>query len=136
MDVTCNIIIDLLPLYVAGECSQDTKRFVDEYLDAHPDLRQQVKQLSQNPLPNGIQERMTNNDEMKSLKKAKRLLRLRSTVLAFAIFFSLCPFSFGNIDGKSFFMITDSPKSAMIYGSIGIVFWVIYFIMRRRMSDL
>lgn len=136
MDVTRDIVIDLLPLYVAGECSQDTKHLVAEYLQTHPDLKQQAQQMAANLLPDTTPQRLKKDDELKSLQKTRRLLRLRSVLLAGAIFFSLVPFSFGNINGTTFFMLTDSPGSAMICGGIGIGFWFAWYILRRNMSDL
>ena len=134
MNITRDIIIDLLPLYVSGECSPDTKQLVDKYLKDHPDLGQRAQEIAANPLPAAIPRQLKNGDEIKSLKKTRKRLKVRSVILAFALFFSLVPFSFGKIDGRSFFMIMDSPNIAIAYGSIGIGFWIVYFMMRRKMS--
>ncbi len=136
MDITRDIVLDLLPLYVAGECSPDTKRLVAGYLQTHPDLKQQAQQIAANLLPATAPPRLKQDDELKSLQKTRRLLRLRSVLLAGAIFFSLVPFSFGNVNGISFFMLTDSPGSALIYGGIGLGFWIAWYLLRRKMSAL
>lgn len=135
MDVTRNVIIDLLPLYVANECSPDTQRLVEAYLETHPDLQQQAQQFAANLLPSTVPPELNREAELKSLKSTRRRLKLRSFLLGFAIFFSLVPFSFGKVDGVSFFMLTDSPVSALIYGSIGIGFWIAYFLLLRKMRD-
>jgi hypothetical protein len=136
MNVTKNIITDLLPLYYAEECSEDTKRLVEEYLQKNPEMKEQAKYFSQNPLPNQGPQHLTNNDEMKSLKKTRRLLKWRSSVMALAIFFSIAPFSFAYVQGKFYSMISESPVSALIYGGIGICFWITYFVVKRRTNSL
>jgi len=135
MEITRNVIIDLLPLYVAGECSPDTQHLVEAFLQTDPDLKQQAQQLAANLLPATVPPEFKSDAELKSLKKTRRRLKMRSFLLGFAIFFSLVPFSFGKVDGVSFFMLTDSPGSALIYGSIGIGFWIAYFLLRRRLRD-
>ena len=38
MTVTRDVILDLLPLYFAGQVSADTKTLVDEFLQTDPDF--------------------------------------------------------------------------------------------------
>jgi hypothetical protein len=136
MNITKNIINDLLPLYCSEECSNDTKLLVEEYLQKNPELKQQAKQFSQNLFLNHIPQNLNKEDEMKSLVKTQRILKSRSYIMGLAIFFSLAPFSFFYIHGKFYSVITDSPVSALIYSSIGICFWITYFIIKRRTNSL
>lgn len=136
MNITKNIIIDLLPLYYSEECSNDTKLLVEEYLQKNPEFKQQGKHFSQNSFPNNIPQNLNKEDEMKSLVKTRRLLKWRSSVMALAIFFSIAPFSFGYVQGKFYSMISESPTYALIYGSIGICLWIAYFVMKQKMNNL
>jgi len=136
MNVTKNIITDLLPLYFSEECSDDTKLLVEEYLQKNPELKQQAKNLSQNPFPDHIPQILKKEDEMRSLVKTRRLLKWRSSVMALAIFFSIAPFSFAYVQGKFYSMISESPTSALIYGGIGICFWITYFVIKRRTNSV
>jgi hypothetical protein len=131
MNITKDVITDLLPLYQAGEVSQDTQKLVDEYLRDHPDYTREVKTATKDPFPQAAIPK-PNLEELSSLRKAKRILNLRSTVMALAIFFSLCPFSFIKGTDGSYFLISESPNSAMIYGAIGLVFWGIWAMMKRQ----
>ena len=108
----------------------------NEYLQKNPEMKEQAKYYSQSPLPNQVPQHLTNNDEMKSLKKTRRLLKWRSSVMALAIFFSIAPFSFAYVQGKFYSMISESPVSALIYGGIGICFWITYFAIKRRTKSL
>ena len=47
MEITRSVIEDLLPLYVAGEVSEDTRKLVEEYLEKDESLVQFVQQLKE-----------------------------------------------------------------------------------------
>jgi len=56
MEVTRNVILDLLPLYLAGEVSADTATLVENYLEIDPELAKMTQQaaatgLSEVPIP-------------------------------------------------------------------------------------
>ena len=51
MNVTQNVIHDLLPAYLAGEASADTVTLVEEFLRLDPDLARTVEALRSTPLP-------------------------------------------------------------------------------------
>ncbi len=137
MNVTKNIITDLLPLYYAEECSEDTKRLVEEYLQKNPELKEQAKYYSQNPLPKQVPQSLNKNDEMKSLVKTRKLLKVRSFVMGLAILCSLAPFSFHVTEGKFYWlMLTTSTGSALIYGIIAIISWTVYFTLKRKTNSV
>ena len=43
MEINKNIIIDLLPMYLANEASPETRELVDKYLDSDEDLARIIK---------------------------------------------------------------------------------------------
>ena len=47
MDITRNVILDLLPLYLADEVSADTRALVDKYLESDPQLSNLAKQSAE-----------------------------------------------------------------------------------------
>ena len=136
MNITRDIINDLLPIYLSEECSQDTRQLVEEYLKSNPDFEKQVKQFNQNPLPNSLPKALGKEDEIKALRKARRLLKLRSYLMGFAIFFTLVPFSFLYIEGKTYWLLREAPYSAILYFILGAGFWIGYLIVKRKGSDL
>jgi uncharacterized membrane protein len=75
-------------------------------------------------------------DEARSLWAARRRIRRRSWVLGFAIFFSLAPFSFFAGSNQTWWMLRYAPKSALIYGVLGILGWIAYTMERRRSRTL
>ena len=46
MNVTREVILDLLPLYLAGEASPATRALVEEYLKQDSELAQRVREQS------------------------------------------------------------------------------------------
>jgi hypothetical protein len=135
MNITKEIISDLLPLYVANECSPDTRALVEDYLQRNPQEATALRRimstaLSETPLP------AARLDEIGSLREARRRLRLRSGLLATAIFFSLMPLSFCFTGEKTWWMLRDAPMSALAYGILGAAGWVAYAIERHRSRGL
>jgi hypothetical protein len=132
MNITKDVITDLLPLYQAGEISEDTRKLVEAYLHDHPDFAQDTKAATTTLFPKTAVVPKPNLEELSALRKAKRILRLRSTILALAIFFSLCPFSFIHTGDRSYFLFAESPQSALPYAVVAVIFWIIWVFMKRR----
>ena len=89
MEITRHVILDLLPLYQAGEASEDTRAIVEEYLQAHPELAAAAKQAVSDGLPGDIPVPITKEDQMEAYKEAKRLMLIRTVALAAIISSSL-----------------------------------------------
>ena len=135
MNVTKDIINDLIPLYAANECSADTRALVEDYLKQHPQQAGELQRIINAPAPGKVPP-ATSNDEVRAFQEARRRLRIRSTLMALAIFFSLAPLSFFSDGTRNRWMLRDAPGSALIYGAIGIVFWIMYALYRRRSRSL
>ena len=95
MEVTRNVVLDLLPLYVDGEVSADTRALVEAYLEIDPGLKKMARQLEKAALSDDIPVPLTKEDEMEAYKEAKRMMFLRTVVIALAVtFVSLCVLGF------------------------------------------
>lgn len=86
MKITKNIVCDLLPAYLAGEASADTRAVVEAYLAKDEELRQIVKAAGAYSLPAleapaGL--------EARSLKQTRRLLGRKNFWMGFALIFCL-----------------------------------------------
>jgi len=82
MKITRNVILDLLPLYLADEVSADTRALVENYLETDSELANVAKQLASMEKPREIPVPFSQNDEMKAYKKAKRRQFLYAIILA------------------------------------------------------
>ncbi len=80
--ITRNIILDLLPLYLANEVSADTRAFIDKFLETDPQLAKVVRQSLAIEDSEAIPVPLSQDDKIKSYKKAKRRIMLQTIVLA------------------------------------------------------
>lgn len=135
MNVTKEIINDLIPLYVANECSADTRALVDEYLQRNPQQAEELRRVMETSVPEAVPSTKS-LDEVRSFREARRRLRRRSWLMGFAIFFSLAPFSFVWTSGRVWWLMREAPASANVYAALGAVFWVIYAVERSRSRSL
>jgi len=82
VQITRNVILDLLPLYVADEASEDTRSLIEEYLENDPELADRARQLTMLDLDGSISVPLTKEDKMKAYLEAKRLMFWRTVILA------------------------------------------------------
>lgn len=82
MKITRNVILDLLPLYLADEVSEDTRALVEKYLKTDPQLAKVAKQSAATELPGDIPVPITQDDEMKAYQKAQRIIFLTTVIPA------------------------------------------------------
>lgn len=134
MKITQEVISDLLPLYFSGEASEDTIKLIETYFEENPEFAEKAKATESQIIKNEIPINLTKEDEMKSLNKTKKRIKLQSILIGFAIFFTIAPFSFAHVDDKFYVLLLDSPMTALIYGSIGILFWISYFVARNKVK--
>ena len=82
MRITRNVITDLLPLYTAGEASEDTVSLVREYLEKDPELAEMAREAEETGLPDDAPVPLTWEDKMEAYKEAKRLMLVRTIFIA------------------------------------------------------
>ena len=124
MKITRDVITDLLPVYLSGEASADTRTLIEEFLTENPEFAELIAEQNQPLEKTNIN--LPKENEMKTLENTKSLLRKRSLYLAFAIFFSLFTVSFKfGADGIQW-MWADSPIVAVVCLIVGVVMWVGY----------
>jgi hypothetical protein len=131
MNITKDIINDLIPLYFANECSADTRALVEEYLQRNPEQGDELRRIGNTSVPRAVPPGK-NLDEVRAFQQTRCRLRRRSWLMALAIFFSLAPFSFFSADGRSWWFLRDAPRAALVYAAIGLVFWILYAVERSR----
>ena len=89
MEITRNVILDLLPLYLADEVSADTRALVKEYLETDSELADFANQTETIELPKDIPIPLTKEDKMEAYREAKRYIFLRTAILAITISFTI-----------------------------------------------
>jgi hypothetical protein len=130
--LTRDVVKDLLPVYIAGEASADTKVLVEEFLRGDPELAALVHderaiEFLKQPVA------LPQDHEKKSLRQLKRLIKIQTWLLAGALLFSLVPLSIRLEQGSiTFLVLHDTPILAAVYWLIAAAFWLGYFLVRRR----
>lgn len=89
MEITRNVIRDLLPLYAANEVSADTRALVAKYLEQDPQLAAMARELSRTPGMGEIPTAMTSEHQLQAFREAKRLMFYRSLLWAGVVCFGL-----------------------------------------------
>ncbi len=82
MEITRNVILDLLPLYLANEVSVDTRALVEKYLETDSELANVARQLAHMEKPREIPVPLSQDDQMIAYRKAKRRQFLFAIILA------------------------------------------------------
>jgi len=88
MNLSKNVIRDLLPVYVAGEASEETRVLVEAALATHPDLRAEATTLGTVPESAGQPPATLGLD---TLKRTQELLRHRTLLVGLSVFLSTLP---------------------------------------------
>jgi hypothetical protein len=89
MEITRNVVLDLLPLYLADEVSADTRVLVEKYLNTDPELADLAEQSKSINLTADIPIPLTMEDKMEAYKEAKRLMFWRTVIIAVLVSFSI-----------------------------------------------
>jgi anti-sigma factor RsiW len=138
MNISRNVIQDLVPLYLADEASPDTRLLVEEFLAADPELAAEVARLkSSSPtqtLTGGNVVSLPQDHEAQTLARTRSALAHRSWNLGLAIAFTTFPCSFIFAHGHlQWMLIRDVPSAAMASLAAAAGFWVAFVIHSRRL---
>jgi hypothetical protein len=137
MDVTREVILDLLPLYLAGDVSPATRALVEEYLKQDPELAQRLRvqwaEGLERAAPSGLPPQL----EIKSLNRTRRLLKIQRRLFGFALAFAAFGLSieFSTRNGhfhEFHFLVRDYPEIFGVYLGLSLVCWIAYFFVKNR----
>lgn len=131
MQITRDIIHDLLPLYATNECSADSRALVDEYLRAHPAEAADLRRAIACSLPD-LAAASGPGPALEPLRRARRTVRLQSWAMAAAIFFTVAPFSVVHMNGETTWLVLRSATATVTYAVLALCSWVVYALLRSR----
>jgi anti-sigma factor RsiW len=134
MNVTREIVKDLLPLYVAGEVSADSRAAVEAGLREDKELAR-LADAMRDGVPARPMAAPPPSPDRAALDRIKALLRRRTWCLAFALFLTGLPLSFAfDGGGLRFLLIRDSPMVASLCVAGAAVLWVVFAATSRRLK--
>ena len=127
MNVTREVITDLLPLYFSGDASADTVTMVDEFFRQDPEFAHLARRMS-DVREKLVREVPAPEDDMEKsvLKKTRDMVQARNLWLGFAVAYTLVPL---------FFYKTEVAHLFFFFASFC---WLAYFFyyMKVRRSGL
>ena len=85
IEITRQVILDLLPIYLANEASADTRALVEQYLETDPELAKHAKETKMTDLIKDIPIPLTEKDRLEAFKEARRIEFLRTVFVVVAI---------------------------------------------------
>ena len=138
MKITQNVVMDLLPVYLSGEASPDSKDLIEEFLRQDPEFASLVEKQKrefgrQQELlqPAGVP---STDHELRTLAQTRSLMERQKWSMAVALMLTTFPFSFVFSGGHVTFMIVrDQPLLAAASGLGAAVLWIQYFVTRRQL---
>jgi predicted anti-sigma-YlaC factor YlaD len=138
MNVTREVILDLLPLYLAGEASPATRALVEEYLKEDPELAQRIRLQWAENFAKAMPSELPPELELRSLRRTRSLLGWQRWLFGFAIAFTSLSlsseFSWEKGRFREFhFLLRDYPAPLGTLLALGVACWLGYFFLRRRL---
>ncbi len=141
MDIPREVVLDLLPLYLAGEGSPATRELVESYLQKDPELAESTRrQWAENLALPGHSE-LPLDLELKSLHRTRKLLGWQRWLLGIGIGLVVLLFSDQNSwqGAHDALFSNDTPLTRNypplfgIFVAICAVCWIAYLLIRRRL---
>jgi hypothetical protein len=138
MNITREVILDLLPVYLAGEASPATCRLIEEYMEQDPELAQRIRLQSVDNLGKIVPSALPPDLELRSLHRTRALLAWQKWLFGFGIGFTAIAltseFSFERGRIQEFhFLMRDFPAQFGSFGVLAIACWIGYYSLRRRL---
>ena len=141
MNVTRNLVEDLIPVYFSGDASEDTIHLVEEYFQQDPQFERSVRAeagvlagigAASVPLPDCDAEKATLNRIRKILRQQRILFGIALTLTLNAIVLGL---SLTITDGGTslhwwMFPLQREVSEGLLV--IGAVVWILYFVRGRE----
>lgn len=139
MEMTRNIIQDLLPLYLAGEVCPETRAAVEEFLSRDATLAAEVERLKSDSLKRilgGTTMTLPQDHDAQTLARTRSTIAQRSWMIGLAIAFTIFPMSFVFDKGHvQWMLLRESPSLAMASWAAALGFWVGFVIHNQRLRS-
>jgi anti-sigma factor RsiW len=136
-DISKDVINDLLPVYLAGEASGDTRDLVEDYLRSDSELAASVKAQAAKSaaLFDSLGTAPAPDHEKATFERIRSHVGARNRLFAFAMLFALLPFSTSFSNGQvTWVMLRDNPTQAGVLWVASGVCWIVRAVLLRRRS--
>jgi len=133
MNVTDDVLNDLLTLYLAGEASGDTRALIEDRARREPAFAARLAAARAVDLREALPAGPAGDLELKALKETREAIFLRTLFFAGALFFTLLPLAVqGGAEGVRFVFLGRQPGLVWAFFSIGAASWIAWWLMHRQ----
>jgi anti-sigma factor RsiW len=134
MNVSRDVVRDLLTVYLASEASPDTKAFVEDYLRTDAELAREVDAARAGLLAMPKTGPPAPSAGKEALDATRKLLSERTWTFAVGLLFTLLPLSVAGEGSRvTFLLIRDAPTLGFGLWATAAVVWVWHARIRRRL---
>jgi anti-sigma factor RsiW len=132
MNISRDIVKDLIPVYLAGDASADTQALVESYLKTDPELARDVTAARGTSL--GLPATRPPTAEKQTLDATRQLIKSRTSTLVVATIFTVLPLTFA-FHGTTitFLLIRDAPIIGIAWWVTAAIMWIWHVRIRRRL---
>lgn len=132
MNISRNVVKDLIPVYLAGDASAETQALVESFLKTDPELAGDVTAARASSL--GLPATRPPTAEKQTLDATRQLLKSRTSTLVVATIFTVLPLTFAfRGTTVTFFLIRDAPVIGIAWWVTAVVMWIWHWTIRRRL---
>ena len=136
MSIPKEVILDLLPVYLAGETSPATRAWLEEYLAQDPELADRVRrQMTESFDPASPPPALPPELELRALRRTRRMMTLLRWLFGLGMAFSAIALALA-ISFRPFkirLLLLDYPAQLGPCLAVGVACWIAYFVFRRRL---
>jgi predicted anti-sigma-YlaC factor YlaD len=137
MNVTREVILDLLPVYLAGEASPATRALIEEHMEQDPELAQRIRLQWADNLGKIAPSALPPDLELRSLRRTRALIGWQKWLFGFGIAFTAIALtseiSFQGSRIEFHFLMRDFPAQFGSFAVLAIACWIGYYSLRRRL---
>ena len=136
MNLSDDVLNDLLTIYLSGEASAGTKALIESHARQNPALASQIaaaRTWSLNDSTEGVPAR---DLELRTLTKTRKFILLRTVFFASGILFTLLPLLFAFDErGVHFLVLGRYPGLVRSFWTVAVASWIACVVMHRQVQD-
>jgi anti-sigma factor RsiW len=131
MNISRDVVKDLIVVYLSGDASADTRALVEAHLKTDPELAREVAAARDIPSLPGTP---APTREKEVLDATRQQIKHRTSTLAVAMIFTVLPLTFA-FSGSTitFFLIRDAPVIGLAWWATAAIMWIWHVSIRRRL---
>lgn len=137
MQLSDDVMNDLLTVYLAGDASAETRALVEARAARDPAFAERIRAASEAGVPETAGATPPRDRHLAALARTREFLRLRSLFTAAGILFTLLPlvFTFGR-DGVEFLVLGRHPGLVWAFWSLAAASWAATWVMHRSVRHV